>query len=409
MPTRLNETHAVDVTTQPDARSRRIDEMHRQRNAVWYFFQLLQMSNALIPTLQILGGFVLLTVGGDLLVKGASRIAAAFSISPLVIGLTIVAFGTSAPELAVSIHAALAGSVDVAIGNVVGSNIFNILFTLGLSAMIVPLVVSSELVRRDVPLMVASAVALFLLGYDGQLGRVDGALLFVSIVAYTVSCIWHSRRESRREMAELAELGQSPETEDFQWRAFAISVGLIAAGLALLSLGSDWLVDGAVWVAQRMGVSELVIGLTIVAVGTSLPEVVTSVVASLRGERDMAVGNVVGSNLFNILCVLGCTGLLAPEGVTVSATALRYDIPIMILVSIACWPVFATGRQIARWEGSVFFLYYLLYTTLIVMEASGSAWAQPLQKLIVFVVAPATVIALAVSGYRSRFKPRNED
>ena len=355
------------------------------------------MSTALIPILQILGGFALLVVGGELLVRGASHITRAVKISPLVIGLTIVAFGTSAPELAVSVQAAIAGKVDLAIGNVVGSNIFNILFTLGLSALIAPLIVSSQLVRRDVPIMIAASIALFLLGYDGKLSRLDGGMLFASVVVYTVWCIWQSRRESKQVQLEF---GEHWPPESFAWRPFFINVGLILAGLVSLGAGANWLVDGTVWVARQFGVSELVIGLTIVAVGTSLPEVVTSVVAAWRGERDIAVGNVVGSNLFNILCVLGATSLFAPNGVTVSAAALHYDIPVMIVVAVLCWPIFATGKLIARWEGGAFFFYYVLYMTLLVMDATGSSWTQPLRNATMFAFIPLTVLALAISGYR---------
>jgi len=241
--------------------------------------------------------------GAELLVRGASRLAAAAGISPLVIGLTVVAYGTSAPEMAVSVQSALAAQADIALGNVVGSNIFNVLFILGVSALIIPLTVAQQFVRKEVPIMIGASLLLWLAAADGVIARWESALLFAGIVAYTVYLVRESRRE-RREIQEeyAAEFGAAPAAKG---GGVAVNIGLVLAGLALLVLGSRWLVDGAVAIARAAGLSELVIGLTIVAAGTSLPEVATSILAAVRGERDIAVGNVVGSNIFNILAVLG--------------------------------------------------------------------------------------------------------
>ena len=260
-------------------------------------------------------GLATLVVGAEMLVRGASRLAVAMAVSPLVIGLTVVAFGTSAPELAVSVQSAWNGNADLALGNVVGSNIFNVLFILGLSALIVPLAVSSQLIRCDVPIMVFVSMLLLALGLDGRLGRVDGTLLFVGIIVYTCWSIRQSRRESREIQSEFAH--EMPRAPHGGWQVLN-QVALIVTGLVLLGLGARWLVDGAVHIAASIGVSELIVGLTIVAAGTSLPELVTSIVAAYRGERDIAVGNVVGSNIFNILCVLGLSSLMGPQGVGVS-------------------------------------------------------------------------------------------
>ena len=273
------------------------------------------MDEWLSPILKIVFGLASLIAGGELLVRGATRLAAAMKISPLVIGLTVVAFGTSSPELAVSVQSAFAGNADIALGNVVGSNIFNVLFILGLSALIVPLVVSSRLIRWDVPLMIVASVLLLLLGLDGRIGRLDGLLLFSGLLAYTFWCVRQSRRESSEVKAEFAQ--EMPVSKASR-TALLVQIGFIIGGLILLGLGSRWLVGGSVFIATRLGVSELIIGLTIIAAGTSLPEVVTSIMAAWRGERDIAVGNVVGSNLFNILCVLGLTGAIAPSGVAIS-------------------------------------------------------------------------------------------
>jgi cation:H+ antiporter len=344
-------------------------------------------------------GLVVLVVGAELLVRGASRLAAAVGISPLIIGLTVVAFGTSAPEMAVSVRSALSGEggADIAIGNVVGSNIFNILFILGLSAAIAPLVVSQRLVRFDVPLMIGVSVLLLLLALDGRLDRLDGAVLFGGIVAYTIFAIVQGRRESKAVADEYAgEFSEAPGKP----AGLALNLGYIVAGLALLILGAHWLVESAIAMARAFGVNELVIGLTIVAAGTSLPEVATSVMASIKGERDIAVGNVVGSNLFNILCVLGLSSLVAPDGINVAPSALHFDIPIMIAVAFACLPIFFTGYAIARWEGLLFLGYYVLYTVFLVAAAVKYPALQSVTTGILAFIVPLTVVTLAVTLWR---------
>jgi cation:H+ antiporter len=298
----------------------------------------------------------LLIGGGELLVRSSSRLAAAFSISPLVIGLTVVAFGTSAPELAVSIQSALANSPDLAIGNVVGSNIFNLLFILGLSAVIVPLAVASSLIRRDLPIMVGASLLMAIMAYDGSIGRLEGLILFAGIVGYTWWCVRESRRESAAIKKEFAEEFSQPA------KNIGLNIALLIVGLALLAAGSRLLIDGSSGVARSLGVSELIIGLTIIAAGTSLPEVITSVIAAVRGERDIAVGNVVGSNLFNLLCVLGLTASIAPSGLPVPDAAIRFDIPLMIGVSILCLPIFISGRCVSRLEGALLLSGYFAYT-----------------------------------------------
>ncbi|HEV2147128.1 MAG TPA: calcium/sodium antiporter [Longimicrobiaceae bacterium] len=342
-------------------------------------------------------GIAILIAGAELLVRGASRLAAGLGISPLVVGLTVVAFGTSSPEMAVSAQSALAGQTDLALGNVVGSNIFNVLFILGVSAMIAPLVVAQQLVRLDVPLMIGASVAVLLLGLDGAFGRLDGALFFGGAVAYTTFLVRQSRRETAAVQAQYeGEFGEAAVGAASWLRDSALVLG----GLVLLVLGSRWLVNGAVEIATTLGVDELVIGLTIVAAGTSLPEVATSVLASLRGERDIAVGNVVGSNLFNILAVLGFSGLVAPGGVDVAPAALRFDVPVMIAVAVACLPIFFSGHRISRWEGLLFFGYYVAYTAYLVLAATRSEVLPEFSGAMVFFVLPLTAVTLAVVGLR---------
>ncbi len=351
----------------------------------------------------LLGGLVLLVVGAEAMVRGASRLAAAVGISPLVIGLTVVAFGTSSPELAISLQSAFQGQADIAIGNVVGSNLFNILVIVGLSAIITPLVVAQQLVRLDVPLLIGASLLTWWMAADGLIGRVEGVVLFAGLVAYLSFLIWQSRRESQEVKDEYAAEYGNGRSRD--WKMWAVNLGLVAAGLVLLVLGSRWLVEGAVSLARAMGLSELIIGLTIIAAGTSLPEVATSVLAALRGERDIAVGNAVGSNIFNIMAVLALTGVFAPEGISVAPAAINFDIPVMTAVAVAALPIFFTGNLIARWEGFFFLAYYMAYTAYLILDASGHDALPQYSVIMLEFVVPLTVLTigiLVVRDWRSR-------
>ncbi len=348
----------------------------------------------------LIAGLALLVVSAELLVRGASRLALAAGVSPLVIGLTVVAFGTSAPEMSVAVVDSWQGQGQVALGNVIGSNIFNVLFVLGLAALIAPLTVAQQLVRLDVPLLVGISIAVWLLASDGLLTWIDGLLLFTGALTYTAVLIRQSRRESKAVQAEYAsEFG----TDDVRSGRFSVvDAALVVLGLGGLILGSRWLVGSAVEIATWWGVSELVIGLTIVAIGTSLPEVATSLIASLRGERDIAVGNVVGSNLFNLLAVLGLSALVAPQGLAVTQQTLSFDLVVMTAVAIACLPIFFTGHTIARWEGALFLGYYVVYTLYLLLAAQGDARLGLLQAGLLFFAIPLTVVTLLVLSWRSR-------
>jgi cation:H+ antiporter len=337
-------------------------------------------------------GLIIMIWGAELLVRGASRLATAYGISPLVVGLTVVAFGTSSPELAVSVMSAFKGQADLALGNVVGSNIFNVLFILGISALIVPLIVAQQLVRFDVPVMIGVSFLILLMGMDGKLGMIDGAILFAGAITYTALLIRQSRRESSNEVkAEYeSEFGEKSPS------SLAKNLGFITVGLVGLVLGSKWLVTSAVALAQAFGVSELVIGLTIVAAGTSMPEVATSVVAALKGERDIAVGNVVGSNIFNILCVLGLSSLIAPAGITVSKAALMFDVPVMIAVAIACLPIFFVGYRISRFNGATFLFFYIAYLVYLIFTASNHEGLGTLRVAMLYFFLPITALTLIV-------------
>jgi cation:H+ antiporter len=310
-----------------------------------------------------------------------------------VVGLTVVAFGTSSPELAVSVMSAFKGQADLALGNVVGSNIFNVLFILGISALIVPLVVAQQLVRFDVPVMIGVSLLILAMGMDGKIGGIDGVFLFAGAIAYTAFLI----RQSRKEGSEEVKAEYSEEFGEKSPSSLSKNIALIVVGLVGLVFGSKWLVSSAVAIAQAFGVSELVIGLTIVAAGTSMPEVATSVMAAIKGERDIAVGNVVGSNTFNILGCLGLSGLVSGDlGLAIAPSLLAFDIWVMLAVALACLPVFMTGREIARWEGGVFLGYYLAYVAYLILAAQQHDALQAFSGVMLGFVVPLTVVTLVV-------------
>lgn len=300
--------------------------------------------------LSLLGGFICLFAGAEALVRGASSLALRLGLTPLVIGLTVVAFGTSAPELVVSIQGALAGQGDIAVANVVGSNIFNIAVILGLAAVILPLRVQFQLIRFDTPVMVAVSLLGVVCLLDGRFGRVEAGFFVVLLTGYTILNVRLARRQTNAEVE----------------REFASSIGtprrqawldplLILAGLGLLVLGSHWLVGGALQLARGWGMSEAVIGLTIIAAGTSLPELATSVVAALRRASDIAIGNIVGSNIFNILGILGTSALVSPLQ---APGLLPLDLAIMVGLSLVLLPIIIWGRDVNRWEGAFLLALY---------------------------------------------------
>jgi cation:H+ antiporter len=340
-------------------------------------------------------GLILLIAGAEALVRGSVRLAASLGVSPLVIGLTIVAFGTSSPEVVVSIQAALSGRPDIALGNVVGSNIFNVLFILGLSALVSPLMVSEQLVRHDAPIMIGTSSLVMLLAMNGRLGHIEGVVLLLLLASYIGFLMWLSQRRSTAEK-------EATRGEPRGRITYVIDALLIIGGLVLLAFGSRWLVTGAVAIARVLGLSELVIGLTIVAAGTSLPEVATSVTASLKGERDIAVGNIVGSNIFNLLAVLGTASVVSPDGIPVPVAALTFDLPVMIAVAMACLPIFFSGFRIARWEGAIFVGYYVAYVTFLVLDATSHEALPIFSGIMLLFVMPITVLTFSVVLLRSR-------
>lgn len=316
-----------------------------------------------LDLLAFAGGLLLLVFGAEWMVRGASRAAVALGLSPLVVGLTIVALGTSSPEIAVSVSAALVGQGDLAVANVLGSNIFNTLAILGACALIAPITVASQLIRFDVPVMAGATLAMLLLALDGGIDWLDGALLLAGLLAYNAYVVRHARRESCAVQEEYARSYGRPPTrpDDARPAVLARLAVLVVSGLVLLTLGSRLLVDGASAIAEALGISRHVIGLTIVSAGTGLPELATSLVATRRGERDIAVGNVVGSNLYNILGVLGLAGLVAPGGLAIEPLALRVDMPVVLLTALACLPIVRRRGRISRRTGLLFLAAYAAY------------------------------------------------
>jgi cation:H+ antiporter len=345
-----------------------------------------------ITFLTLVAGLVLLVIGAEFLVKGASKVAAILQIPPLIIGLTIVAYGTSAPEMSVSIMSSFSEQgADIAIGNVVGSNICNILLVLGLSSVVAPLVVTKQIIRSDVPIMIGVSLLLFVFALDGKLSRVDSIILFIGGILYTLSLIYQSNKQGPEQDEFAQEYSFSGEVTPAVWLK---NIVFIIGGTWLLILGSNWLVDSAVTIAEFFDVSKLLIGLTIIAIGTSLPELATSVVASFRGERDIAVGNVLGSNIFNILAVLGIAGTIAPEGINVSPAVINFSAPVAIAVAFVCLPIFYSGRRIDRWEGVLFLFYYLAYNGYLILDAIDHPILPLYITIMLAVVIPLTVIAI---------------
>ena len=345
----------------------------------------------------LIAGLGVLVAGAELLVRGASGLAQLARISPLVIGLTVVAFGTSAPELAVSTVSSLNGTSSIALGNVIGSNIFNVLLILGLSALIVPLTVASGLIRRDVPLLIIASFAVWGAAYDGVISRIEGLSMLIAFVGYTAWLIYGGQRQTSTDDAAIDTEGSSSTG----WKRVVIYVVSVLAGLGLLVLGARWLVDSASVIARGFGVNDLVIGLTIVAGGTSLPELATSIMAAVKGQRDLAVGNVIGSNIFNLLVVLGASATLAANGVPVERAVLLFDMALMVAVACLCWPMFLSQSTVSRGEGLLMLTLYAAYTALLVTGASGWESASIMKSGFLLAVIPLSLIWVSVAALRS--------
>ncbi len=320
------------------------------------------------PALVFLGGLVIVVLGAELLLRSATRIANMLRVSPIVIGLTVVAIGTSLPELAVGITAATEGKGALAVGNIAGANILVLLLVLGLSAAIKPLPIQPYSLRLEVPAMIGAALALILMSLDGVLTRTEGALLVMAAVFYTALIVQSSRRDRRVVADEFQhEYAQPQPPLAERGKQFLLQGAVLAVAITLTILGADLLVAGATDLALAFGVSDAVIGLTIVALGTSSPELVTTVVATLRGDRDVAIGNLLGSGVYNILAILGTVMLVSPQPIDVSRELLYIDLPVAAAVALVCWPVLRSGHIISRAEGLAFVAAYFIYMAVLLL------------------------------------------
>ena len=349
----------------------------------------------LISFLQIVAGILLLFGGGELFVAGSVALSLLLGIPQIVIGLTVVSMGTSAPELFVSLLSTLQGGAagdSIAVSNIVGSNIFNVLVVLGASAAITSLRVKSRLVRRDVPLLLAVSMATWAMASTGRLTWVAGLALLTALV---INLVWEIRSAKEDQAEGLDDLdadGAAPAP---------VALFKLAAGLVLLVLGSQVLVKGAITAAQALGVSETVIGLTIVSAGTSMPELVTSLVAAYRGKADLAIGNVVGSNLLNQLVILGLCALVSGrDGLAVDPVMLSRDFPVMVLTTLACLPIFWTGGVIKRLEGWLLLGAYGLYLVEQILSSTAAPGADQFRLFVLVAVLPLVLVFLIWTSLR---------
>lgn len=314
--------------------------------------------------LWLLLGLVAVVVGAELVVRYGARLARRLGIPPILVGLTVVSFGTSLPELAVGIDAVRAGAGSLAVGNIAGTNIVNLLLILGLSAAIRTLPLSMQTLRLDIPMMGAAALLLYVLTAGGALEPWNGIPLVLFAVVYTVLLIRWTHRENARVLAEFAE--EYPEPKSRAEGAggaggATLQALLLVVGLVVIVVGAQWLVEGAVDVATALGVSDAFIGLTIVAIGTSAPELATTIVSTIRGDRDIAIGNLIGSSIYNLTIILGITVLVAPGTVLIDQQLVLVDLPVMVAVSFVFGPLMLSGRRLTRIEGSSLVLAYVVY------------------------------------------------
>jgi cation:H+ antiporter len=336
----------------------------------------------------------LLILGAELSVRAAVGLARILQTRPLFLGLTVVALGSSAPQMAVGLQAAFSGSSDIAVGSVVGSNIFNVLVTLGLSALIIPLRVARQLVRVDIPLMIAATALVTALSWNGVLSGLDGLILLLGLAGYLI-VVLRQFAHGTRHVHPVADKPRRP------LRPLLMRLSMMIGGLVLMIYGSRFLVNAATVIAQDLGLSERVIGLTVIGIATSLPALMTSLIAALRGERDIAVGNVIGSNLFNLLGVLGATALISPEPLSISPNALDFDLPVMLVTAALALPMFYSGYRLTRLEGLLLLALYVVYGLHIVSFTTGMPLADRLERLMIHYALPVLGVAVAITTVRA--------
>lgn len=325
----------------------------------------------LVDIVLLIVGLTVLYFGAEAMVKGASQLALNLGIAPMIVGLTVVAFGTSAPEFVISLIAAFEGSAGISVGNIIGSNIANLALILGIAAVISPMPVDARALRRDYPVMLGAGVLFYLVSLDGHIERWEGGILFAGIVGYVLWSMLHAQKLRRAASAgeSVEEVDSELSEEDVAAAARTSrlkNVGYLIGGLIGLTIGAKLMVDGAVSIAQSMGISDFVIGVTIVAFGTSLPELATSVVAAVRKESDISIGNVIGSNIFNVLFIMGVVPMIF--GMDVSDRALTVDFPIMLGVTVIAFPLMRVGYRLTRLKGAFFLLIYASYILSLILN-----------------------------------------
>lgn len=353
----------------------------------------------ILPIVWFIVGLAALVGGAEIMVRAVTKVATLLGISKLIIGLTVVAFGTSAPELAVSIQAGINGETDIMIGNIIGSNISNTLLILGFVALIIPIKVNISIIKSDAPIMIGATLLVFIFALNGFVSFWECLALSFLLVVYLIYL-------ARQGSPEVISPIKKPE------KKLSTSIGYTLAcivGFILLISGARWMIDSAIIFAELAGVSELVIGLTVVAVGTSLPEVVVVLIAALKKERDIAVGSIIGSNILNLLAVLGVSGLFIEGAIPVQSVLLQFDMIVLIAASLLCIPIFYTGFRIERWEGGIFFFFYLSYLFYLYLSNTGHAWLDGFSNLMLYIVLPVIGLVLIVVTAlewkkRSRFK-----
>ncbi|MAO64315.1 MAG: hypothetical protein CL666_04895 [Balneola sp.] len=338
-------------------------------------------------------GLVMLIAGAELFLKSVDKFGLAWSVSPVVMGLTVVAFATGAPELAISLQAAAEGKPDLVLGNILGSNIANILLILGIAGLVKPLKITNRIIKIDVPVVIGASVLLFVLAMDGSLTPRDGFIILAALVVYSLF-VYRQIRKDRQVNRLKNEENPSKLDEPVTAWFYTKYILILLIGLAFIVSGSRWMVDAAVEIAGVLGISELIIGLTIVSIGTSLPEVATSLSAVRHNDSDTAVANVMGSNLYNIFLTLGLTIVVAPGALSVSPDALKLDMPIMIAVALACLPLFWPGKQLGRIEAGGFLFYYIAYMAYLVLISIQHPLEQTMEWWMVWVIMPVTVVLI---------------
>ncbi len=350
-------------------------------------------------------GLALLITGAEIFLNSVDKFGIAWRISPVIMGLTVVAFATGAPELAISLQAAIEGRPDLVLGNIIGSNISNILLILGVTGLFAPLAITNRIIKRDVPMVIAASLLMFLLAMDGILSPMDGFIILLALVVYSLYIYFQVKSDRKNNQRDDLSKAAKEILKNNPAKFYTKYIFLLIVGLVMIVMGSRLMVDAAVTIAEILGVSELIIGLTIVSIGTSLPEVATSTAAARKGDYDTAIANVLGSNLYNILLTLGLTIVIAPGIISVSPDAIQFDMPVMIIVVIACLPLFWPGKVLGRIEAAGFLFYYGAYLSYLVFIAIQSPWLEVFEKVMMWGIIPVTVlmiIAKFVVDYRRK-------